>query len=87
MYPGFVCVHFWHDCPVLSDMTARCLVNPSPAVEVGDSRLYGGVHFNTSNVDGLIVGRVVGNQPCCVGCWQCASVSLRVCARCTLVQF
>ncbi|KIZ03686.1 hypothetical protein MNEG_4271 [Monoraphidium neglectum] len=34
----------------------------TPAVEVGDSRLYGGVHFNTSNVDGLIVGRVVASK-------------------------
>ncbi len=30
------------------------------AVEVGDSRLFGGLHFNSSNVDGLKLGRLVG---------------------------
>lgn len=29
------------------------------AVEVGDSRLYGGVHFSSANVDGLKLGRAV----------------------------
>jgi hypothetical protein len=32
------------------------------AVEVGDSRLYGDVHFNSSNVDGLKLGRLVADQ-------------------------
>jgi hypothetical protein len=32
------------------------------ANEVGDSRVYGGVHFNASSVDGLTLGRLVGAQ-------------------------
>lgn len=31
-------------------------------MEVGDSRLYGGVHFNSSNVDGLKLGRLVASE-------------------------
>ncbi len=32
------------------------------AVEVGDSRLNGGVHFPSSNADGLMLGRIFGGQ-------------------------
>eukprot|EP00775_Hariotina_reticulata_P009825 gene9825-9983_t len=34
----------------------------SAAVEVGDSRLYGGVHFPSANADGLALGRLVGGK-------------------------
>ena len=32
------------------------------AVEVGDSRLYGGLHFPSSNADGLKLGRLVAGK-------------------------
>jgi hypothetical protein len=32
------------------------------AKESADSRLYGGVHFNSSNYDGLTLGRLVANK-------------------------
>jgi hypothetical protein len=34
----------------------------SAAVEVGDSRMYGGVHFPSANADGLALGRLVAGR-------------------------
>jgi hypothetical protein len=46
--------------PALGERTYASLT--AAAAEVGDSRVYGGVHFNASCTDGLRLGRLVGGE-------------------------